>query len=732
MKGVASITLPSAGLTTRKKFLKAALLTVSLTMLIPSLCSGNTIRVLDSDGNVGWDTSLAIKDGLPVISYATRAPVSGLLYLKVAFCADAQCSSWTIKTVDSSTKALEMTSVAIGSDGLPIISYRDRNTGLKVAKCNDATCTSATITEVPSSGQGIYSSITIGHDGLPVISYQTYYILRVLKCGNLSCSSGNVDTLLKNYQSPGYTAIAIGSDNNPVIAHIWSGLDVVWCHNITCTASTVTAVPNVGGREVDIAIGQDGNPVISFCSEQYQTDERLKVAKCNDITCTTSTVSTVDSDGDVGQHTSIAIGADGLPVISYWAWSWGDLRVAKCNNADCSSAIINTVDSVGEVGWFTSIAIGDDGNPVISYYDNTNDDLKLALCSDPACTASPVPHTLSVVKSGTGTVTSDDLGINCGSDCSEQYDQGTVVTLTAQSAAGFTFEGWSGGGCSGKGVCKVTMNTDITVTATFALAPVRRSLTVFKAGPGRVTSLPPGIDCGEDCSKAYTQGTVVTLTAQPDTGAAFTGWSGTCSGTAPQCAFSVNVDTTVTATFARASVGEGSIGTEVTVSGGGFGIKKGKVLIGGVAPKIAKNGWTDDRIVCLLTKVPPVGGPHDITITPYKSAASMILAGAFSVKSLEIDPLDPDHNHGQPGTPITLTGTLFSTKKGKVYIEDLDTGKKKSCKVTEWSMHPANGSSTLTFIVPKLPKTFGPGPYTLKITNKLGVVETPFTVDPLP
>jgi hypothetical protein len=730
MKGVASITLPSAGLTTRKKFLKAALLTVSLTMLIPSLCAGNTIRVLDSDGNVGWDTSLAIKDGLPVISYATRAPVSGLLYLKVAFCADAQCSSWTLRTVDSSDRAIEMTSIAIGADNLPIISYRDRNTGLKVAKCNNSDCTSWTINQIPSSGQGIYSSITIGHDGLPVISYQTYYILRVLKCGNLSCSSGNVDTLLKNYQSPGYTAIAIGSDNNPVIAHIWSGLDVVWCHNITCTASTVTAVPNVGGREVDIAIGQDGNPVISFCSEQYQTDERLKVAKCNDITCTTSTVSTVDSDGDVGQHTSIAIGADGLPVISYWAWSWGDLRVAKCNNADCSSATINTVDSVGNVGWFTSIAIGADHNPVISYYDETNKDLKLALCSDPACTAPPALRTLTVTRSGSGIVSSDPDGINCGTDCSQQYDHGTVVTLTAQPDTGSAFAGWSGA-CSGTNPeCVVTMSSNRAVTATFSLPPASHTLTVIKGGPGTVTSLSPGIDCGSDCSETYTQGAVVTLTAVPDPRATFIGWSGTCSGTALQCAFTLNVDTTVTATFARASAHEGSIGTEVTVSGAGFGIKKGKVRIGEAVPSIAKDGWADDRIVCLLTKVPPVGGPYDITITPYKSTSSMTLPGAFTVKTPEFVSIDMDH--GQPGVIIAVNGKFFTTKKGKVYIVDPDSGKKKSCKVTEWFMDPADGDSRLTFIVPKLSKSLPPGTYTLRISNKLGIVETMFTVDPSP
>ena len=73
---------------------------------------------------------------------------------------------------------------------------------------------------------------------------------------------------------------------------------------------------------------------------------------------------------------------------------------------------------------------------------------------------------LTVLKAGAGlgTVTSDPQGINCGSDCSEVFLEGTVVTLTAVSETGSTFEGWSGA-CTGTGTCTITMNTDTEVTA---------------------------------------------------------------------------------------------------------------------------------------------------------------------------------------------------------------------------------------------------------------------------
>jgi hypothetical protein len=66
-----------------------------------------------------------------------------------------------------------------------------------------------------------------------------------------------------------------------------------------------------------------------------------------------------------------------------------------------------------------------------------------------------------------------------------------------------------------------------------------------------VTSLPSGIDCGEDCSQTYTVGSVVTLTASPGPGSYFDGWSGAgCSGTTT-CQVTVRSDLTATATFAK-------------------------------------------------------------------------------------------------------------------------------------------------------------------------------------
>ena len=79
----------------------------------------------------------------------------------------------------------------------------------------------------------------------------------------------------------------------------------------------------------------------------------------------------------------------------------------------------------------------------------------------------PITYALTVTKAGAGTGTVTGTGINCGSDCSETYDSGTIVTLTAMATAGSTFAGW-GDACTGAAAtCTVTMNAAKTVAATF-------------------------------------------------------------------------------------------------------------------------------------------------------------------------------------------------------------------------------------------------------------------------
>jgi hypothetical protein len=147
--------------------------------------------------------------------------------------------------------------------------------------------------------------------------------------------------------------------------------------------------------------------------------------------------------------------------------------------------------------------------------------------------------------------------------------------------------------------------------------------------------------------------------------------------------------------------GEGTFGTEVTINGFNFGIKKGKVFIGGTALKVLE--WSDGSILCSLTKV-IAPGTYDVTIQPGepKGAAAIIEKNAFTVKAAEIDSIK--EGEGSAYDQVTIQGKFFGTKKGAVYLEYEDGGSpvRKGCKVLNWTMDPTTGESEIVFVVPKM------------------------------
>jgi hypothetical protein len=78
-------------------------------------------------------------------------------------------------------------------------------------------------------------------------------------------------------------------------------------------------------------------------------------------------------------------------------------------------------------------------------------------------------YSLTIVKAGTGdgSVTSSPAGISCGSACSQAFQKITKVKLTAKANPDSIFTGWSGGGYSGTKPCQVTVDSAITITASF-------------------------------------------------------------------------------------------------------------------------------------------------------------------------------------------------------------------------------------------------------------------------
>jgi hypothetical protein len=160
--------------------------------------------------------------------------------------------------------------------------------------------------------------------------------------------------------------------------------------------------------------------------------------------------------------------------------------------------------------------------------------------------------TVSVVRTGagSGSVSSNPVGINCGTTCSFGFAAGSSVTLTATADPGSVFIGWSGSGivCPGTGTCQVTVTHATAISADFDLAAKTLTVTLKGAGVGSVASSPAGISCGATCEFGFSNGTLVSLTATP-AGSVFVGWSGGgCSGTGT-CTVTMTAAVSVTARF---------------------------------------------------------------------------------------------------------------------------------------------------------------------------------------
>ena len=128
------------------------------------------------------------------------------------------------------------------------------------------------------------------------------------------------------------------------------------------------------------------------------------------------------------------------------------------------------------------------------------------------------------------------------------YDDGTVVALTATPATGYQFDGWSGDVTGTTNPLSITMDTDKTVTATFSL--IERTLTI-NATNGRVNVTGASNSKNQNNSNDFyfDHGETTSITAVPNAGYQFDGWSGDANGSANPLSLTMDADKTITATF---------------------------------------------------------------------------------------------------------------------------------------------------------------------------------------
>jgi hypothetical protein len=158
---------------------------------------------------------------------------------------------------------------------------------------------------------------------------------------------------------------------------------------------------------------------------------------------------------------------------------------------------------------------------------------------------------------------------------------------------------------------------------------------------------------------------------------------------------------------------EGTTGTAFTAWVPGMDVRRGRVLVNGVAQRVLC--WSVSSVACLFAKAMPPG-LYDVTLLP-GDGLPVILPGAFHVRGPEVQSLVSDA--GRTGQQITLTGKYFGTARGRVLLSALQNGtrRSRSCPVTFWWMDPSSGASTIRFLVPA---RLAPGTYPLRVVNGVG------------
>jgi hypothetical protein len=164
--------------------------------------------------------------------------------------------------------------------------------------------------------------------------------------------------------------------------------------------------------------------------------------------------------------------------------------------------------------------------------DSTEDNSSVYV-APPTNTTNPTPtptvtqYTLTVSATEGGTV----------STSGGTYNQGTQVTITATANDGYRFTGWEGNISTSESLT-ITLNSNQTLQALFELIPIY-TLTVATSEGGTVST-----EGGE-----YEEGTEVTITATPDQGYEFVGWTGAIESTELEIQILVNEAKTISAVF---------------------------------------------------------------------------------------------------------------------------------------------------------------------------------------
>jgi len=187
-------------------------------------CTNATCSTFDSpvtvSSSVAGNLELTIGgDGLPAIAHRVNA--GG--FINFVHCTTASCSATDpIESVEP-LNIISRISMTTGSDGFPILAYSKAVPNLNVIHCTNASCSTFDGPNVVDTVPASRPIISIGSDNLPIISYRdgANFDIKVVHCTNVSCSSVDTPTILVNGASNSDVGsrgtMTIGTDGFPSV-----------------------------------------------------------------------------------------------------------------------------------------------------------------------------------------------------------------------------------------------------------------------------------------------------------------------------------------------------------------------------------------------------------------------------------------------------------------------------------------------------------------------------------
>lgn len=323
-------------------YMKTSTSSLMLDACLDSACASKVTTVLATDVRaISTDVNVLLRpsDRRPVITFADGLGASTGVRLVV--CEDVTCTTRSTRVITNTSSLTQNIQPVVGlSNGRPFVAYYNQR--LELYRCADSECSAGSLRTVDATVRsGFYPSIAVGSDGVPVISHlrnNTPGVAHIYRCADGNCATGSTILTRTFARPPLYSHIALRDGSIPVIAHTLyeanppgvDSLHVYTCHDAACTTGSASPPSVAPGRirVTDLSLRPNGLAFITYASD---ADTKIYFNQCHDQFCQSSSTGIVASfaAGRVGHTLSVL--SDGTAIILHTAPGNDDVALTRCS-----------------------------------------------------------------------------------------------------------------------------------------------------------------------------------------------------------------------------------------------------------------------------------------------------------------------------------------------------------------------------------------------------------------